>query len=672
MERFANDAESTLAEAIGSGDATLAVADHSSFPAEGDFRLRVDDELLLVTHVAGGVFTVERGIESTKAAAHAKGAEVLHVLTAEVTSAFATKAEVAGKQDASSAATDVELAGEREEREGADAAETKAREAADSTEATTRASADSAEKKAREEADSAEAKTRQEADSAEETARKAAVSTLTTAVATAQSTAETAEGAAATEKARAEGKEAELQSEIGTLENLVTGAPLIFKGVIDCSGNPKYPAAKPGHTYVVSVVGKIGGGAGAAVEPGDAVICTVTAAEGTQAEVGAKWIVLDSATAANALVKGERERAEGIEAGKQPLAEALTALAATTPGTFGKALLEATTAAKARESLGLGTAATKDAGAAGAAGKVLNADDPTTSDSRTPKAHAASHKTAGSDPLAAADIGAAATSHTHAQADVTGLVAALEGKQPLDSDLTAIAALTTTAYGRELLTLANAAAGRTAFGLGTAAVEPASAFQPADSDLTAIAALTTTAFGRSLLEGASAEAVRNLIGATDASKMTAAALAEACNLKKENTELQNLTGLGIEIAESGIYKITFFLLVEAANTTEDLKVGFSLGATGATGYWGAHACTTGISGGIGTGGTGLTTPATLLKLSESGSFASIAGVQGIKIEATIIAGGTKGTVQIQASQNTSNGGVLNVLKGSSVEARKVA
>jgi hypothetical protein len=33
---------------------------------------------------------------------------------------------------------------------------------------------------------------------------------------------------------------------------------------------------------------------------------------------------------------------------------------------------------------GLGSAATKDAGAAGAAGKVLNADDPTTSDTRTP------------------------------------------------------------------------------------------------------------------------------------------------------------------------------------------------------------------------------------------------------------------------------------------------
>lgn len=45
------------------------------------------------------------------------------------------------------------------------------------------------------------------------------------------------------------------------------------------------------------------------------------------------------------------------------------------------------------------------------------------------------------------------------------------GFQPLDSDLTAIAALATTSFGRNLLTLADAAAGRTAFALGTAATQ---------------------------------------------------------------------------------------------------------------------------------------------------------------------------------------------------------
>lgn len=60
--------------------------------------------------------------------------------------------------------------------------------------------------------------------------------------------------------------------------------------------------------------------------------------------------------------------------------------------------------------------------------------------------------------------------------------------QPQDSDLTAIAALTTTGYGRGFLTQADSPAALTYIGA-----------QPLDSDLTAIAALTTTAYGRGLL-----------------------------------------------------------------------------------------------------------------------------------------------------------------------------
>lgn len=107
------------------------------------------------------------------------------------------------------------------------------------------------------------------------------------------------------------------------------------------------------------------------------------------------------------------------------------------------------------------------------------------------------------------------------------------GAQPLDSDLTAIAALTTTAYGRAFLELANQAAtmallsaasasaqgivelatsAETITGTDTArAVTPAggaAAYQPLDADLTAIAALTTTAFGRGLLALADAAALR--------------------------------------------------------------------------------------------------------------------------------------------------------------------
>ena len=70
---------------------------------------------------------------------------------------------------------------------------------------------------------------------------------------------------------------------------------MLFMGVIDCSGNPKYPAADRGATYKVSVAGKIGGGSGLSVEVGDLLIClTDGTAEGTQAGVGASWAVLQT------------------------------------------------------------------------------------------------------------------------------------------------------------------------------------------------------------------------------------------------------------------------------------------------------------------------------------------------------------------------------------------
>jgi hypothetical protein len=62
------------------------------------------------------------------------------------------------------------------------------------------------------------------------------------------------------------------------------------------------------------------------------------------------------------------------------------------------------------------------------------------------------------------------------------MTTALAGKQPLDSDLTAIAALTTTAFGRSLLTAADAAALRTLSGaLAASAVGAANGAAGLDS-----------------------------------------------------------------------------------------------------------------------------------------------------------------------------------------------
>jgi len=68
---------------------------------------------------------------------------------------------------------------------------------------------------------------------------------------------------------------------------------LVYKGVIDCSANPNYPAADAGHVYKVSVAGKIGGASGQAVLAEDLIICSAdSTASGTEAAVGAFWSVI--------------------------------------------------------------------------------------------------------------------------------------------------------------------------------------------------------------------------------------------------------------------------------------------------------------------------------------------------------------------------------------------
>lgn len=187
---------------------------------------------------------------------------------------------------------------------------------------------------------------------------------------------------------------------------------------------------------------------------------------------------------------------------------------------------------------------------------------------------------------------------TQAQSTITNLTTDLGNKQPIDTDLSAIAALTTTSFGRGLLALADAAALRTSVGAasetatgvielattteattgtdttravtaaGLAAVKAAlkteilgagvpaaldtldelaaalgddanfaatvttslSNKQPLDSDLTSIAALSTTTYGRAFLALADQAALMGLVAAaseTAQGKVELATTAEA-------------------------------------------------------------------------------------------------------------------------------------------------
>lgn len=68
-----------------------------------------------------------------------------------------------------------------------------------------------------------------------------------------------------------------------------------YKGGIDASTNPNFPAASAGWTYKITAAGKIGGASGTAVEIGDTITCLVDGtAAGTQATVGVNWIVMQT------------------------------------------------------------------------------------------------------------------------------------------------------------------------------------------------------------------------------------------------------------------------------------------------------------------------------------------------------------------------------------------
>lgn len=192
--------------------------------------------------------------------------------------------------------------------------------------------------------------------------------------------------------------------------------------------------------------------------------------------------------------------------------------------------------------------------------------------------------------------------------------------------------------GDATMKVSDAGQARTSLGLGTLATQSgtisdyattaavAAGYQPLDGDLTAIAALATTSFGRSLLTQADAAAVRTTIGAgTGSGTVTSVTLTQpAAGL--------TITGSGSAITSTGTP--TFAL-------ADDLAAVEGLSATGivrrtASNTWSAGTAvglTTEVTGTlpVANGGTGLTALGTALQVlrvnagGTANEYATLAG-----------------------------------------------
>jgi hypothetical protein len=191
----------------------------------------------------------------------------------------------------------------------------------------------------------------------------------------------------------------------GTNFNVTWGDPidadaLVYKGAINCSTNPNYPAADAGDTYKVSAAGKIGGASGPSVAVGDLIICSVdSTASGDHATVGSHWSVIGATTEGG--VAGPTSSIDGnfpafsgtsggsiVDSGTGP-SSFLQKTLATAANLFLVSSAANTwavkTIAEIKTLLGLGGAAYLDVGTE--AGSVCAGDDSRLSDSRTPTSH---------------------------------------------------------------------------------------------------------------------------------------------------------------------------------------------------------------------------------------------------------------------------------------------
>ena len=255
-----------------------------------------------------------------------------------------------------------------------------------------------------------------------------------------------------------------------------------YKGAIDCSSNPNYPAASAGHAYKVSAAGKIGGASGPNVEAGDLLLCLVDGtAAGTHAAVGTNWNIIQvnldgavigpSSSTDNGFVRYDGTTGKLIKNGAAQIA------LATEISGFGTGV-----AAALAVNIGAAGAPVVFNGALGtpSSGSLVNCTFPTLNQNTTGSAATLTTSrsiTATSDISwtvnfnGSANVSAAATiangAVTYAKMQNVSATDRILGRSSAGAGV--VQEITCTAAGRALIDDADAAAQRTTLGLGTAA-----------------------------------------------------------------------------------------------------------------------------------------------------------------------------------------------------------
>lgn len=79
-----DDAETTLDGGISDTDSTLDIVTIAGSPSTAPFRIWIDDEIFIVTAIAGDTYSIIRGVEGSVAAPHSDGASIFYPLSAGV------------------------------------------------------------------------------------------------------------------------------------------------------------------------------------------------------------------------------------------------------------------------------------------------------------------------------------------------------------------------------------------------------------------------------------------------------------------------------------------------------------------------------------------------------------------------------------------------------------